>query len=265
MWWTTLSLQAAMAGDCTTPANTSTLAGALDDAEAAYSALDLEAFDAAMGRLREQLLCTEDVVSSALAASVHRMEGLDAFVSSAPSRATSAFAAARSIEPDYRFPPSMVPEGNPVLVDYKALDPAAGGLLEIAEPRGGSLRLDGRNTLERRKVLPVVFQRLDKGGAVADTAYLWPEDPLPSYDVASQGISGRQAARIGLFAGAGAAAIGSGVMYALAGKSAGAFETAPYAELDGLRSQTNGRVLASGGLAALALGAGVGGILVGSF
>jgi len=264
MWWTTLILQGALAADCATPANASTVSAALDDAEAAYTALDLDAFDAAMSRLHEQVACTDEVVAESVAASVHRMNGLDAFVGGVPSRSTSAFAAARRLEPAFRFSSSMVPEGNPVYLDYEALDPAAGGTLQIPEPRNGSVRLDGRIALDRSLAMPVVFQRLDRTGAVSETRYLWPEDPVPAYDAIDRSRSGRRAAKVGLFAGAGVAALSAGVLYGLAGQSASRFNDADasFGDLDRLRSQTNTFVIASGGLTAVALGAGVGGVLV---
>jgi len=273
MW--TLTIGWALAAECPEPASTVSLGATLDRAEASYGDLDLDAFDEAVDSLRAQVPCLDEVVPSPLVASVHRFEGLKAFVDGAPDRSRRAFAAARSLEPAYRFPRSVVPEGNPVLDDYEAMDPEAdGATATVAAPAVGSFRFDGRVGAQRPTQFPTLYQRLGGDGEVVASAYLWPSMPLPPYEVApaspegSEGLSqGARVARIGLLAGAGAAAVTSGVLYGLAAQQHARFDdpSTPYVELESARRATNTLAAGSGVSALVAVGAGVGGVLVGVF
>jgi len=268
MW--ILLLNAALAAECPEPATTITLGATLDQAESSYGDLDLDGFDEALGAIRAQIPCLQEVVPSPLVASLHRFEGLKAFLDGAPDRSQRAFAAARSIEPAYRFPRSVVPEGNPVLDDYAAMDPATQESSTAPTPAAGALRIDGQLTQERSTSFPVLFQRVDGGGAVAESAYLWPSMPLPTYEVApevSDADRSRRAARVALFSAAGAAAITSGVMYGMAAAQHARFDSADtaYADLDDARRATNTLAAGSGVAAVVAAGAGIGGVLVGRF
>jgi len=270
MWILTL-ISLAWAADCPEPATTVTLAATIDEAEASYTDLDLDTFDASLASLRAQVPCLQELVPTPLVASLHRTEGLKAFLDGAPDSSQRAFAAARTLEPAYRFPRSMVPEGNPLLEDYEAMDPAEQVMAAVPAPAEGSLRLDGRVSSERSTTYPVLFQRVDQAGAVVASAYLWPSMPLPNYELAPEGGEGPspgvKAARVGLFAGAGAALLTSGIMYGMASAAHRRFDdpSTPYAELDAARRTTNTLAAGSGVAAAVAVGAGVGGVLVGRF
>jgi len=271
MWILTLVMGFAHAADCVESASTVTLGAALDRAEAAFGALDKEAFATEMEAARAQLPCLDEAMPTALAASLHRYEGLSAFLTGAPERAQRAFAGARLLEPAYRFPRSLVPEGNPVLAAYEALDVAEDQVVAAPAPADGALRINGRVSLERSTSFPVVFQRIDGDGAVAESAYLWPSMPLPSYEVAPErsasSSGGVDVAAVGLLAGAGAAAITSGVLYGLARSHANRFDdpSTPYVDLASEQQAANQLGTASGVALGVAAGAGLGGVLVGVF
>lgn len=265
----TLSAGLAAAADCPEPRTTADLVSALDEAKGAYGNLDVDAFRAAVQRARGALPCVTDEVTGHLAAELHRFEGLLAFFDRDPSRSTTAFAAARSVEPNYRFPESLVPAGNPVLKDYEAIDPDGGKVERLPEPASGRLVLDGRTSTARSQSFPTVAQLVDEGGKVTATAYLWPGDPVPDYapkavaEVEPTGPTSRTTRRRTgpnkpLLVGAGASVAAAAALYAGAFVVHGRYENdqTPVGSLDGLRAANNGLVLASG--ASVVVGASLG-------
>jgi hypothetical protein len=197
-----------------------------------------------------------------LVARIHRLQGLRYFVLREPEKAITAFGAARSIEPSYRFPESLVPAGNPVLADYGAIDVTAERPTAVVSPATGHIQFDGRPGTSRPSLFPTIFQRFDDQGVVVDSKYLWPADALPTYDVAKSGAAAivepgtapRRGAAWPWFAGAGAAALASGLMYGLAVEAAGTYRDprTGYDDLDGLRREANGLsigAIAAGGVA----------------
>ena len=174
-----LATSAALAQDCTT----AVVQLALDDAESAFEARDKEAFLAAMDRVDANLGCVRDPATPALAAELHRMVGLRGFLERDEDAAALAFVAARSIEPDYTFPLTVVPEHHPVQELYLELDPARGTTLVLAPPAEGSIRLDGRRAESRSTSWPQLMQVVSGTGGVVSTDYVWPSEPTPFYDV----------------------------------------------------------------------------------
>lgn len=281
-----LALWVAVAhGACPTPTNTADLVSALDDAKEAYGNLEVEAFRAAMGRVHERLPCLEEEVTRHLAAELHRFEGLLGFLDRDSDRSQRAFASARAIEPNYKFPASLVPEGNPALAAYTALAPDKGTVVRVADPLQGRLLFDGATGKMRPTTFPTVFQRMDAEGAVMETAYLWPGDALPPYPARSVPVdlvggepdptkpvpdlvgAVRAGPNKGLLAGAGATALASGLLYGsafLVHQRYNNLET-DVSKLDGLRRVNNGFVLASGATLATAVGLGTSAFLTGRF
>lgn len=253
-------LTAAAAADCPEPVDTTDLERAIAEAEHTFASLEVDAFKQATDRLRDLLPCLEDPLTRQLAADVHRWLGVRAFGDRDP-EASAAFAAARSIDPDHRFPPSMVPPGNPLLDAWAEIDLGVRTVALAPPPAAGSLQFDARTTLERPVSWPTLFQRLDADGAVVETAWLRPDDPLPAYPVAPllPPVALEPRRRTPLLVGAVVAGVVTGVTYGLAGASHAAFEdpSTPPRDLGPLRDRTNGLVIASvvGGAATVGLGA----------
>jgi hypothetical protein len=266
-----LTLAAALAAPCDAPTSTVTLGAALDRAEVAFGELDTDGFRAAVDDARAAVPCLDETLPTPLAASLHRFEGLAAFLDGSPDRAQRAFAGARRLEPSYRFPRSVVPEGNPVLRDYEALDPDEVTTTALPTPAEGAVRLDGQLAAERVTSFPVVFQRTDGAGSVVQSAYLWPSMPTPDYAVAPATPEGRRKgadpAAIGLAVGAGVAGITSGVLYGMASSHRRAFESpdTPYADLAAEQRATNQLGTAGGAALLVAAGTGLGAFFVGVF
>lgn len=275
-----VSLLLALAGParaaCDAPADTTAITSAISDAEATFADLDIAAFKEATDRIRAVIPCLQDPVTRRVAAEVHRFLGIRAFGDRDPAAPTY-FAAARSIEPDYVFPPELIPEGNPLHQVYRSIDLTTGRSVPVSEPAGGYLQFDGRSGAERPAAWPTLFQRFDSSGAVVDTRYLHPGDPLPDYPVKRVRIvvvdpgpepvepivpvrPPPSPARTPLLVGALSAAAATGVMYGMAGVAKGTFNdpSTPDADLDALRRRANTLSVASAVTGTVGLGLGVG-------
>ncbi len=260
---------------CDAPVPLDDLVVTLDDAEQALSVVDIGGFKAATVRAQGQLRCLDEPLTRHAAAQLHRVEGLRAFGERDPDASLS-FAAARRIEPRYRFPTSLVPKGSPILESYHAGDTDVP--VDVAPlPERGFVNIDGRTTRERPVGLPSVLQRLDDDGGIVDTHYLLASQPLPTYPTRPEptgpdsgtdvGPTGPpivpdpeppRARRALLVAGIGAGAA-SGVLYgaALAGKARYKDTETGLSdpELDSLKRRTNAMATASGILGLSATGA----------
>jgi hypothetical protein len=264
---------------------------AIDAAYAQYANLDVDGFRASADRAQSLLPCVTDPVSRHLAAEVHRLAGLRGFVDRDPDASTRAFAAARSIEPAYAFPTTLVPPGNPALADYTAIDPASGRTTPLPPPKSGHVQLDGTASTARSTSFPTVFQHLGDDGAVRATSYLLPSAPVPPYEIAATAVqdSALTSAPPGppptsaqapptpksrrLRAPLAIGAVGLGAVSGVAYFRAGSAEVA-YWETDGLvddtaieaqRRRVNGLLATSAVAGGVAVGLGVGAMLVAEF
>jgi hypothetical protein len=258
------------------------LRGAAERAETAFGATRVEDFQGAILEIDQALPCLMDPVDPELAAFIHRMKGLGAFIERDQDRARQAFASARSLQPDYAWPETLIPWGHPLLALYEALPIDDASYETVPMPAAGWVYMDGRPSEPRPREWPTILQVSDAEGAVQLSSYLWPSDALPAYGdkvpapiaaevpavearelpvtVAATSTTVHTGPRPWLVATAGGAAVASGVLYALAARSHEQYQdpATPFDDLDAARSRTNGLVLASAGAAGLALGTGVG-------
>lgn len=250
----TLAITLALANDCpeAAAATSADLAATLEAAEASYATLDVDGFVGASERALGQVDCVTDPIPRSLAAAFHRIQGLRAFADRDTVGARRWFAAARTIEPGYSFPEAIVPVGNPVLVDYIAID-LAGGTTGPLKPGAGRLTIDGRDAEERPLSWPAILQIYDAEGAVWDTELLRPGEPTPSYP--------RKAKRVGQgFAIASGAATFVSLLYlgsAWDARAKWGSDDTPYDQLAEYRDKTNRRSAMSGLLFTTGLGLGV--------
>ncbi|MFH1466883.1 MAG: hypothetical protein ABIO70_21040 [Pseudomonadota bacterium] len=261
---------------CEAPTTTLQVQTLVEQAEATYTALDVPGFQAATDAIVADLACLHEPVPRYLAASVHRMVGLRAFIDRQPERSTRAFAAARSIEPAYSFPETLVPAGNPVLSTYAAIPVESGGMAALTAPADGHYLLDGRPGTERSTAWPVIFQQVDGQGQVLATSYLWQGEPLPSLAVPAPVAEAPTAPaaqppallaapaepkghpRWGLLATGGASLVAAGALYAVAHGAHDSYYDAGTnpADKPGLRTTTNTCFVGSIALGAAGLGLG---------
>ena len=246
--------------DCA--ATTADLLLTMEDAESAFGGLDITAFRAATDKANADVRCLREVVPRPLAARLHRLEGLRWWADADLPRARASFAAARSIEPGYTFPEAMVPAGHPVLVEYGASDPAAGGELPVPPPEKAALWFDGRAGDTRPEARATLTQLVADEGAVRASALLWPGEPMFPYEVARPVKKGPN---LPLTVAAGIGVAASAVCLGLAATDFATFHdpATPAEDLPGLQKSTNALYVSGLGAGVLALGAGVGAIVTG--
>lgn len=238
---------------------------ALEAAASSYDALEIEAFEKAAEQGVAAVGCLGEPITRSTAAELHRTLGILAYVRREETPSKVAFAAARAIEPSYTFPVDRVPQGNPMLEYYTAVDPTLLQVTEAPYPRSGSVRLDGSAERKRIEGLPVVFQQLDEAGAVSRSVLLGAGDPLPEYPVRTDPTTRKGPQRSTLIAGlvVGAAA---GAVYGGAVASRAQYDkaTSPEDKI-AIRPVTNGLVIASGTIGVVAVGLGTVSLVNGRF
>jgi len=255
--------------DCAEPTVSTQLTAAIREAEGTFSDLDIPAFKVATDRLHAIIPCLKDPNTRNVAAEVHRMTGMRAFGDRDTDKAKLAFAAARSIEPYYEFPETLIPRGNPVRKLYADLELGKGAARDVAKPAVGYIQFDGRTTLKRPVTWPTFMQRFDDGGQVIVSAYLWPDDPTPKYAVSTAvAVADPDAyvppeptpARVPLLIATASTAVVTGALYGLAGSAEAKFKSpqTPDNELDGFEKRANTLVVVSGVTGAVTVGLGIG-------
>jgi hypothetical protein len=120
-----VGLSVAWAADCERRLSTAELDGLLGDARRSLEKLDTELFVKTTDALDLAIPCLGEPLTRHLAAEIHRTKGIRA-VSERDPEAPLVFAAARTIEPAYKFPSTLIPEGNPVRLAYAEVDTSKG-------------------------------------------------------------------------------------------------------------------------------------------
>jgi hypothetical protein len=268
-----LTFAAAHAADCPTRSQQADIAAKFDAAEEAYTSLDVEVFSLSLDEAALMLPCLDAPIDPAFAARNHRMRGLRAYLERDATRAAQSFAAARALQPDYSFPTTLIPEGHSVRKQYASLDVSTPNPTTAPEPIEGWLSFDGTRGLSRPSMWPSIVQLFDAEGRLLSTSYLFPADPLPAYKAKAQPVASAAVARkplspkVPLLIGAGVAAVGAGVLYAMADAEGQKFaqydERYTLTDLNDMQARTNGYVYASIGAGALAVAGGLGVVFVG--
>lgn len=165
----------------------------VDLAEQAYGLLDVEKFSESMQEASLMLPCMSAVVPPGLAAHYLRILGVQYFLGHANERADQVFSAARSIDPAYVFPESLVPVDHPLRAHYAAVALSSLHAAPVPKPLDSTLYFNGAAATERPG-WPAIVQVVDASAAVKSTAILFREDGLPAYDLAPES-SGRSGLR----------------------------------------------------------------------
>lgn len=248
----------------------------IEEAEAsaeAYKNADLVGFVKHTTQLEATVVCLGEPLDRNVAASVHRMMGLRAFVDQKTDKSKQAFGAARGIEPNYRFSETMIPPGHPIMDSYQAMaEDEIKKTKDVEEAAGGYFQFDGRTGLQRPASVPTIAQLFDSEGAVSNSSYLWPSDGMFDYErgegFVPEGVvidTRPRGPNVPLAASAGGAAVLSGVAYAIAASSAAKYRSpdTPYEDGPGLVSTNHTFSVVAGGAGAAAVGLGVGAVLAG--
>lgn len=245
-----------------------TFVAAMDDAEAAFSDLNLDAFHASLDALGFAVPCLGAPLAPEQAARFHRLQGLRQFLANEENAALRSFQAAQAADPSYRFPTTLVPEGHAILDLYaRAATPAP--TLPSAPALEGVVYVDGRPQAPMPTSGPALVQVVHQG-RVLSTAYHLPGD-APSYALAAEprfsmaapergpilGASALALRRPRFFAGLGIGALALGG-WALAAQAQGTYQqpqpTWGEAELRRQERLTNGLTLGAGAASLVSLG-----------
>lgn len=155
----TLSLARANAPPtCVEPAPPERLAAVVAAAETAFRELEMVAFEARVVEANGILPCVDAVLSPALAAAFHRMEGIAAFSRRDLKVAEEAFAAARLVDPDYIFPTDLIGPDHPILSHYIRRDLSALPVRDLPLPPDTAIWVDGVRSNRVYGALPHVVQ-----------------------------------------------------------------------------------------------------------
>jgi hypothetical protein len=237
---------------------------ALEMAMERLEVLDDAGFVVAVGAVGVLVPCLSDSASEPIAAALHRVNGLHAFVRQDVDAAVRSFAAARALEPDHGFPEGLFGEQHPLWTDYFALELASVVRRPIGAPRAGVVQLDGAPSLMRAPDLPVLFQRLDESGDVMVTRYVGPGESLPEYDA----LRIRSQFEPPLLVAAISGVVAGGALLAGAAGSRAAYDRtdggtrAGQAQLDPLRARTNGLLVGGAATTSFGLASAIGFTLV---
>jgi hypothetical protein len=174
----TLLIAAAFSADCDRGWTRRAVMNAVQHAETAHLDLDVPGLHASADQMRDRLPCLAEPLTPADAARIHRVEALSRFEAGDREGAAMAFAAARSLEPDWTFPEDPVPEGHALQQIYKDVPIHGAAFSGVPDPDQGTLLLDGSERRGRPRDWPVLVQIVGSNGVLTST-YLWPDDPFP--------------------------------------------------------------------------------------
>jgi hypothetical protein len=233
---------AAPLGECARTFDTAELLMAADRADEAFIRMDEPGFLGARDDVIERTACLGEPIARVVAARVHRVQALAAFVDGQERRVAPALAGLVSAEPGHQLPLDLVPDGHRV----RAQLPSATLLIQdpttvpAATLPSGWFEVDGMHAQEFPRNRAAIVQRFDGAGAVVETRYLWPgedpgawaagSDPVPAALTATTQAAARPAgnARTGRHVALGAATLASlvatGALFALAAENRSAFD-----------------------------------------
>ena len=250
------------------PADPAALAGSLQKAEMAFSALDADGTRAAMNEALGEAACLSAPIDAALAARLHRDHGLRAFIDGNEAEARLAFAAARAADSSYEFPEGLLPRNHPIRALYDAATTVPATSAPAPKPASGHLDFDGASSQSRPSAWPTVAELIDPSGKDVKSAYLEPGDALFPYPVATTVAASthkKHGPSLPLAIVAGASLVAAGACYGEADVSYNAFwdPNTANGDLPGLQAKTNALFYGSVGSGILALGTGVGAVVIG--
>ena len=253
--------------DCDAPVSPDTLAALGAQVEDGLRSLDKERVLASAQLSAEAIPCLDAPLTPELAAQAHRTQGFAAFLSGDRETALLYFTASAMVEPDYQLPEDLVPPTHPIAVLYEEGRGASDLTEALPEPAQGFLVFDGTATELRPTRRPTVGQYVDETGLVAFSVALKPEDPVPGYpttlpEPVTTPASG-MAIRWPLVGGTVGAALVSGGLYAASLKSEDAYyASTSVSDAVSQRRTTHALTVAAGTSATIAVGLGVGTVVL---
>jgi len=251
---------------CPTQVSPDDLSLRLTEADVAFLDLDEEGFEQARTAAAWSVPCLSGSIASGQAAGFHRVEALGSFLARDHAATVRSFRSVLAASPGYLLSEDVAPEGHPLRMLFdvaEGLAPATGP--ELATPRKGEIWIDGVSVMAQPAGRPFIFQHLGPEGEIYASALVQAGGSLPAYAAIRE--KKRAGLNMPLAITAGASALASGGLYLLAGGQAAQYWDAatPEGDLDALRGKANALGWASVGTGMIAVGAGAGAVLVGTW
>ncbi len=275
------------------PASPQAIGAQLDEALAAFGEMDVDRFVASHRQATQAIGCADAPIDAGLAAEIHRVQGMAAFIARDADGARDRFRAAVAADSQITIPEDVVAPAHPMAVLFEdARAAGAGERALLLLPGHLKARVDGVDSATRPADRPMLLQLLDaESGSLRLTEYLQSGDEIPAVaPLATEGVAvpdedpplpvdqpvgkppvelpvappptRRAAAPVAMFAGAGVAAIAGAVLYGTALQSRSEHASATSAEqADYWRGRTNRLGTASAVAGGVAVAAGVGGVV----
>lgn len=227
----TLILPSALAAPpppgCTEATRSSAVLSAVAQAEAAYEALDQDAFVAASLAASSSLPCLGEVLSVGTASAYARVQGLGAQLAGEKATRQVWFRAAVALDPDADLGQLIAPPGHPLRVAWdEARSAPQGERVDLSLPATTSALVDGKVSGTSPSDRPALIQILGPENQVLWTAFTWPAPTLPtartlgltepSVAAPPAPASPSRGPRRGLLLGSGASMLAAGGLYAVA-------------------------------------------------
>jgi hypothetical protein len=255
------------------------LQAAIDTADKAVAKLDVATLIATRNSLLERVACAREPLPPAIIGGVHRVVATAASVEHQEVRIAPALASMMAADPGYQLPVELYSPSNAVRLSlaHASLLLREGLPRPLRTPSAGWVEVEGASAQSMSTTRPSVVQYFDGAGAVLESRYLWPEDPLGDWEpVAALNVAATQPGRAPLPLAAGSAppphrmplivatatsVLATGLLYGVAAADRGAFDDRTVgrseAELSALRDETNGLTVGwiVAGAASLGLGA----------
>ncbi|GEM_PF-2141082 len=167
--------------DCEERSDLMQISEAVAAAEAAYGQMNADRFRAQHQLADARALCLFTALSTEVAASLHRLDGLQAFLDKDMVGPVQSFGAARRVHGSYGFPESVVPPNNRVWEDYIAFDLSRLETQELAtQHHGGWMVIDGRRDTLRPTNLPCWIQVFAGSGTMVWSGFVGVGQPMPA-------------------------------------------------------------------------------------
>lgn len=266
-----LAIAAAGAGPdpgapCSAPITAALLLEEIAAAELSFGDLDVAGFQAHSDRVGTLAPCLAEAVPVSVAARLHRLLAVDAFVDQDPALAALEARAALRLDPGLTLSFAAIPAEHPLQAVWSAAAATSSPSMDVPAPPSGRILWDGRPATRRPADLPGLAQREDADGSILGSALVGPAADLPApllaaapaplVATAPQAASGgrRRHPSRGLALAAGGCALAAGGLYYLAWDAHDQFWDPLQVRTDArdLRVRTNTYYVSSMGAAGLA-------------
>lgn len=185
-----LWVSVASAQDCAEAVSVESLSAKIDEAMLAFASMDEDGFLSNAAQVRGDVSCLKVVIPTAKAASLHRMNGLEAFVKGDTQAAEDAFAAALALEPEYALSAKLAPKGGKLDLLYQAAKVRARQPKLFSLPSGYTAWVDGIAAPARDDAFPVVLQVGKSPTNLVYSAWLASHEPFMPDEVGLGGSGG---------------------------------------------------------------------------